>query len=559
MAVVEIWTPDAREATVVDAGGPDTPLSPPADRARAWRDLLGAAARCSNASVTRTGTTWVAHGDPMETAILCTALRMGLGSTQPPPLRRVPFDPRRRRMSVIVDGRVEVKGAPDAVLARCVDRGSAEAARRVVDTMAAGGRRVLAVASRSAVAADRHRSADEVEDGLTLIGLLGFEDPPRTDVADAVAACRRAGIRVAMVTGDHPATAAAIATEVGLRGPDDLVIEGRDLPDDDALLGALVDRDGVVIARVDPEQKLRVLRSLQERGHVVAMTGDGVNDGPALQEADIGIAMGGVGTDVARAAADLVLLDDHFATIVAAVEQGRATFTNVHRFLTYHLICNVAELVPFVAWALSGGRLPLALGVLQILCLDLGTDLLPALALGVEPAGPHLLDRPPLARRLIDAALLRRVFLVLGPVEAAVAMTAFIVVLVASGWHPGAVPSTHTLAVASGSAFTAVVLGQMAAAFACRSATRRPGQLGWTGNRLLLVAVAIGLGLLVVFLAVAPVARLLGQTIPTPLGIAVAATAVPAVLIADALQKWARSRNRDQGRRFRPRRAARPG
>ena len=186
-----------------------------------------------------------------------------------------------------------------------------------------------------------------------------------------------------------------------------------------------------------PEDKLRIARALQARGHVVAMTGDGVNDGPALQEADIGVAMGRSGTDVAREAADLVLLDDDFATIVAAIEQGRATFANIRRFLTYHLTDNVAELTPFVVWALSGGRFPLALGVLQILCLDIGTDLLPALALGTEPPTPGVLDRPPERRHLLDRRLLVRVFGVLGPVEALFEMAAFVVALVAAGWRPG--------------------------------------------------------------------------------------------------------------------------
>jgi len=176
---------------------------------------------------------------------------------------------------------------------------------------------------------------------------------------------------------------------------DGRVLEGRKLPQGDALLGALVDRDGIVLSREVPEDKFRIARALRNRGHVVAMTGDGVNDGPALQEANIGIAMGLSGTDVAREAADLVLLDDNFATIVAAFEQGRTTFANTRRFLTYHLTDNVAEVTPFVVWALSGGRFPLALGVLQVLSLDIGTDIRPALALGAKPPSPRALEKLP--------------------------------------------------------------------------------------------------------------------------------------------------------------------
>ena len=307
----------------------------------------------------------------------------------------------------------------------------------------------------------------------------------------------------------------------------------------------MLDRDGVVVARVDPEDKLRIARALQSRGHVVAMTGDGVNDGPALRQADIGIAMGASGTDVAREAADLVLLDDDFATIVAAVEQGRATYSNVRRFLTYHLTGNVAELTPFVVWALSGGRFPLAIGVLQILSIDIVADLLPALALGAEAPKPGLLSRPPEGRHLIDGPLLWRVFGVLGPAVAAIEMTAFVVALAAAGWRPGAsFPSGHALAAASGAAFAAVVIGQAANAFACRSATEWPGRQGWTGNRLLVGAVAVELAFLAALLLIPAVASILDHAFPPPIGLAVAFLAVPVVLFADALHKSVRARRR---------------
>ncbi len=226
----------------------------------------------------------------------------------------------------------------------------------------------------------------------------------------ALASCRAAGVAVAMITGDHPVTAAAIATQVGLRRDGDPVVVGADLPADAAALGALLDHDGIVVARVSPEDKLRIAGALRARGHVVAMTGDGVNDGPALREADIGIAMGASGTDVAREASDLVLLDDDFASVVAGIELGRATYVNIRRFLTYHLSDNVAELAPFLVWGLSGGSVPLALGVLQVLALDIGTDTLSAVALGAEPPAPHLLQRPPVSGRLLNGSVLRRAF-----------------------------------------------------------------------------------------------------------------------------------------------------
>ena len=341
-----------------------------------------------------------------------------------------------------------------------------------------------------------------------------------------------------MVTGDHPATARAIAKEVGLLTPDSRVIEGQDLPSDEALLGALVDRDGIVLSRVTPEDKLRVARALRARDHVVAMTGDGVNDAPALQEASIGIAMGQSGTDVAREAADLVLLDDNFATIVDAVKQGRATFTNTRRFLTYPLTDNVAELAPFVIWAISGGRFPLALSVLQVLSLDIGTDILPALALGTEPPGARVLARPPQGRHLLDRSVLWRAFGLLGPVEALVEMVAFLATMVAAGWRPGAVfPAGSVFLAASGAAFSAVVTGQMANAFACRSATRWPGALGWITNPFLVCAVAAELALLIGFLYFDRLARILGHAPPGVSGGMFAVFAFPEVLVTDFVYK----------------------
>ena len=540
MNVVAVWSDRGSVRVTGEGYGPEAVVVAAPAPLDAAREVAAVARRCSNGRAVLRDDRWEALGDPMEAAIDALASRLDAAEDLAPERARFPFDPRRRRMSVLAGERLLVKGAPDAVLPRCVDAG--DEARAAVDALTGEGFRVIAVAVRTVAGDPTGHSADELEKGLSLLGVLGLEDPPRTSAADAIASCRRSGIAVAMITGDHPATALAIAREVQLVVGEPRVLIGSELPDDDEVLGALLDHDGTVVARVAPEDKLRIARALQRRGHVVAMTGDGVNDGPALQAADIGIAMGEGGTDVAREAADLVLLDDDFATIVAAVRQGRATFTNIRRFLTYHLTDNVAELTPFVLWALSGGRIPLALTVLQVLCLDIGTDLLPALALGAEEPGRHAGEGPPARGHLLDRSILGRVFGVLGPAEAAVSMGAFFTTYVIAGWRPGESFPEGPLLAASGAAFSAVVFGQMATAFACRSTTRRPGQLGWTSNRLLVVAVAVEAVALAVFVLVPPIADLLRLEPPTVVGFVVALSAIPVVLLVDAVDKQRRSR-----------------
>lgn len=546
MSVTEAWTPKGH-ASIEGAGyDPSGAIHADAHMLSSLSALAWAAALHVNGTPFRRGDRWMPQGNPLDVALAVFAGRANAVAPLTdaagwPVIRRFPFDPRRRRMSMVAGNVVVVRGAPEGVLERCVDVGDAA---RVVSQMAERGLRVLAVAVRYLDAVDIPESADAAEMDLTLLGVVGIHDPPRAGVADSIVACRRAGIRVAMVTGDHRDTARAIAREVGLWKSDAFLIEGQDLPDDEEMLGALMDRDGVIVSRVSPEQKLRIARALRRRGHVVAMTGDGVNDAPALHEADIGVAMGLSGTDVAREAADLVLLDDNFATIVAAVEQGRTTFANARRFLTYHLTDNVAELTPFVAWALSGGRFPLALSVLQVLCLDIGTDILPAVALGAEPSSRRALARPPLGRHLIDRALLVRALLVLGLTESIVEMVAFLATLSSAGWTPGSpFPSGAPLLVASGTAFTAVVAGQMANAFACRSASVPPWQLGWFSNRYLVAAVLCEALMLAAALYIPFLSTLLGQAAPNAVGYVVAVMAIPAVLAADAVQKQQRARS----------------
>lgn len=544
MSIVAVWTPD-REVAIGDVDGydPTIAIDPETDDGRLLSSVVTIARRCSDGRVDLSADgRWVAVGDPMEAAIDVLARRCGVPAA-PAAQRRFPFDPRRRRMSVLHGDQLSVKGAPDAVLPACAT--APVGATAAVERFAAAGWRTLAVARRSVpTTTPSDTDAVSIERELELVGVLAFEDPPRPHAAAAIADCRRAGIHVAMITGDHPATALAIAHEVGLAIDGAPALVGDELPDDDQVLGALIDRDGIVVARVSPEHKLRIAAALRDRGHVVAMTGDGVNDGPAMHAADIGIAMGRSGTDVARASADLVLLDDDFATIVRTIEQGRSTFSNIRRFLTYHLTDNVAELTPFLVWALSGGRFPLAIGVLQVLALDIGTDMLPALALGGEPPRPGLLDQPPIRGHLIDRHVLRRAFGLLGPTEALVEMAAFVAVLAAAGWMPGSpIPSTDIVWVASGAAFTAVVLGQLATAIACRSTTRTIADVGVRGNRLLAAAILTELAALAMFLLWRPLADLLDHDVPTLLGLIVAVLAIPAVIVVDTLDKtWRRRR-----------------
>jgi len=544
MAVVDVWTPRGTVQVTGVGYEPVARLRGRPEAVDACATLAGAALGCVTGRVGVLRGEWTAQGDPMEAAVHCFALRCGVDTDPDAVPRRRPYTPERMVTSAVLGDMVWVLGAPEQVLARCVvaPDGAAEA----LAALTAAGRRVLAVGRREGAAG---LGPDDQERALELLGLLGIEDPPREDVAEAFAACRAAGIRVLMVTGDHPRTAEAIGREVGLLGPAGVVVTASDLPDDDPALAALLDcADGAVVARVTPADKFRIARALRSRGHVVAMTGDGVNDAPALREADVGVAMGASGTDVARESADLVLLDDHVATIVAAVELGRSTFRNVRRFLTYHLTDNVAELTPFVLWALTRGRFPLAIGVLQVLALDIGTDLLPALALGAEPPSPRVMAGPA-DRRVVDRPLLVRAFAVLGPTEAVTSMLAFTVVLLAGGWRWGSAPSAALLGLGSGTAFATISLGQMANALACRSSHRPVWTLRLATNPLIGYAVTAELALLLAFTGVPFLARLLGGHWPPPEGWALAALGAAALIAVDGAAKTvSRRRHRDHRR-----------
>ena len=530
-----ITTPDTRSAGIVA--------------------LRSIAAHCHSLRASGMGSAGEWQGDPLELALSAWAAREGEPPGDWPRIDEIPFDADRRRMSTLHTRddayRLLCKGALEAVLPLCsmlMTRGETvaldEASRRTIldaeSELARQGHKVLALAHRSVEAP---RISERDESGMTLCGLVALEDPVRPEVPAALAACRTAGIRVIMVTGDHPHTAQAVARSTGLFGPEasGRVIDGRRLAHmTPAELQLALDSPDLVFARISADQKSRIVAALKRKGETVAVTGDGVNDAPALREAHIGIAMGRSGTDVAKAAADMVLLDDNFASIVSAIEEGRGVFDNIRKFLVYILSSNVPEAVPYLASVLFG--IPLPLTVLQILAVDLGTDMLPALALGAEAPAPDVMHRPPRRSNggLIDTGLLVRAFLWLGTFEAVAALLAWFSVMRAGGWHYGQNPDpgTSLLRAASSACFAAIVLMQMVNVWLCRS-ERAPAMSRRVppASRLLVVGLAFE-AICVVFIVLTPPGNAVFATSPfPPSALAVIVPCCMGMLLAEDLRK----------------------
>ncbi|KUN82561.1 cation-transporting ATPase [Streptomyces bungoensis] len=558
MTVVQLWA-DGVSHQVTGVGY--APSGEVAD-AGPVRELLRAAALCSDARLVppagRDG--WRVLGDTTEGALLVAARKAGVDpaaeEARTPRVAEHPFDSVRKLMSTVhrdEDGAylAYVKGAPLELLARCdaVDRGGVpepltDASRAEVaaaaDGMAGKGLRVLAVARRR-VAESRPPLAD-TESGLTLLGLAGMYDPPRPEVRDAVEACRRAGIRIVMVTGDHPLTAEAVARRVGIvRGPDPAVVTGAQLDalDDSGLDALLRDSGELLLCRVSPEHKMRVVTALQRRGDVVAVTGDGANDAPALKHADIGVAMGASGTDVAREAAVMVLLDDSFASITTAVGLGRSVYRNIRKFLIYLFSHNIAELVPILAATFTGFPL-VPITAVQILAIDLGSDVLPALALGAEPMEADVMDSPPRPRRekLFSAAVVGRI-LFLGGIQSLGVCAVFF-------WHVGAsgIPYadfTKDLPVyreAITMVQAGIVVSQFFNALAVRTDRRSVFRAGLLSNPWLLAAGAFGIALMAAISYAPPLQAVFGTAPLAASDWAVLAAFGVLLLAAEETRKW---------------------
>ncbi len=544
---------------------------PPAGEGRpALREMADAMAACNNARLEEGGGI---AGEPTESAILLAART--LGATQEAQGHRVAefrFDPELKRMATIdsagAELRVNVKGAPEAVLGLCsrvasddgpvrLEERSLARVQRVVGAYADQGLRVLAVASRRA--AELPATREQAERDLTLLGLVAMLDPPRPEVADAVARCHEAGIRIIVVTGDHPRTAVAIARRIGIaRGIPRAITEEELEAMSDAQLDEVLRHGELVFARSTPEAKLRIADAIRDSKHVVAMTGDGVNDAPALRRADIGVAMGRSGTDVAREASTMVLTDDNFATIVAAVAAGRRIYDNIRKFILYIFAHATPEVTPFVVFALGGGAIPLPLTVLQLLAFDVGTETLPALALGREAAEPGLMQRPPRppSEGIIRASMLARAWLFLGLISAALQMGAFFYVLRRAGWSPGdptgeGTALHHGYQQATTMTFLSMVACQIGTAFAARTERASLRSIGVFSNPLLLWGIAFEL-ILAALLIYLPLSQRLLGTAALPARDLLLVLPFPFIVWgADELRRW-------MVRRARPRSGFRP-
>ena len=531
MTPLAAWTKDGSVSLEDNGKQP-----PHAARTPALAALAEAATACNNARLEPDGRM---TGDPTEVALLQAGRALGADVDADARDRRrrhqYNFDPRLKLMTTLerrsAGEWLDTKGAPEVLLPLCVailtergtevplDDAERERITRRVEEYAQDGLRVLALARRALPAGSEVLARADAERELCFLGLVTMLDPPRPEVREAIAQCHTAGIRIIVITGDHPLTAAAIARQVGIGGEQLVVVNAEELGHQhEAEIEQILagDRE-VIFARASPNAKLHIAEALRAEGHVVAMTGDGVNDAPALRRADIGVAMGQSGTDVAREAATMVLTDDNFASIVAAVDEGRVVYDNVRKFIVYIFAHATPEVVPFLIFAFAGGAVPLPLTVLQLLAFDVGTETFPSLALGRDPAEPGIMERPPRKRSqgVISRPMLLRAWVFLGLIVATLSIGGFFYVLTSAGWHSGdpvgpASPFHHAYQQATTMTFLGMIFGQIGTAFAVRTQRESLWSVGVFSNRYLLLAIAAELALAAVFVYAPPLQALLG-------------------------------------------------
>ena len=559
MTVRNIWVA-RRRIKVTGVGYEPKGNFIPEPKGQSWEKdllcLLEAASSCNNARINEPSLehpNWTSLGDQTEAALKVAAMKAGIAESSLqqiiPRIHELPFDARRKRMTTIHRDTSQelafVKGAPREVLQLCthflVNGESVPLTNElkveilsVNDEYARGALRVLALARRELPPRSGAYTTENVERDLTFMGLMAMMDPPRPEVEKAIHTCRQANIRIVMITGDYGLTAESLARRVGmLTAPNPIILTGAELDElSDVALQELLGKE-ILFARMAPEHKMRLVAAFQQCGEVVAVTGDGVNDAPALRKADVGISMGIVGTDVAKEAADIILTQDDFGAITAAIEEGRGVFDNIRKFITYIFSSNVAELMPFIVTA-SFPLVPLALSVRQILAIDLGTDMFPALALGMEKPEPDVMNRPPRRRSqpLLDRSLLTRSFW-LGAIESALCFAGFFSIFVLSG-HVNEIGMGFlapladlagfklSMSLAQTTLFAAtvyhagVVTAQVGNALACRSDRTRGSSLGWLSNKYLWIGILIELSGIISIIYVPFLARLFNH-VPLPL------------------------------------------
>jgi magnesium-transporting ATPase (P-type) len=534
MTVRDIWIAGQR-IKVTGVGYEPVGNFLPDPTGRVWEkdllSLLEVASCCNNARVHSPSLEhpgWTSLGDQTEAAMKVASMKDGITEEAVnrilPRIHEIPFDARRKRMTTIhreVNREIAfVKGAPREVLQLCsrilmngqviplTNQLRAEIIS-VNDEYARAALRVLALARRELPPRAGAYTSEGIEQDLTFLGLMAMMDPPRPQVEKAVQTCREANIRIVMITGDYGLTAESLARRVGmLTTKNSIILTGAELDElSDVALQELLDKE-VLFARMAPEHKMRLVSAFQQRGEVVAVTGDGVNDAPALRKADVGIAMGIIGTDVAKEAADIILTKDDFGAITADIEEGRGVFDNIRKFITYIFSSNIPEIMPFIVKA-NFPLIPLALSVRQILAIDLGTDMFPALALGMEKPEPDVMQRPPRPRSqpLLDRGLLWRAFW-LGMIEATLCFTGFLSVFIFSGhvhrlglaflaplaslvnFHLN-IPFEQAMLLAATVYHAGVVTSQVGNALACRSDRSRSSSIGWLSNKYLWVSILL--------------------------------------------------------------------
>jgi Ca2+-transporting ATPase len=524
--------------------------------------LLEISALCNSAKVeppSDRNRSWSIVGDPTDGALLVAALKYGLNVqsilVQRPVSHVIPFDSTRKRMTTLhkYDHKVFVctKGAPRSILSICnrivVEGKTENLGRKYLSSVEAKirefadeGLRVIAIAYSDSAENGVFKPKD-VEDDLIFIGLAAMKDPSRPEVKDAVRLAKQAGIKTVIITGDYGPTARAIAEEVGIAAPEKYrIIRGVDMETiSDQQISEEVKKQDVIFARVSPEQKLRIVTALKKHGDIVAVTGDGANDAPSLKEADIGIAMGASGTDVAREAADMVLLDDSFASIVKAVESGRAIYENLRKFIVYVFAHNWAELIPYILYALLG--IPLPLLVVQVLAIDLGIDVIPSLALSREPPEPGIMQEQPrsVRERLFNAKVFFR-SLYVGVIIATGAVYGCLATWSAGGWHLGLQLASNDPVYIKGTTmtFAGIVIAQVGNVLACRTSKMSLFKTSLKSNKWIWIGIAAQISIISMLVYVPLMQRFFGTAALGLSDWAFLALLAIIVIFAEEIRKW---------------------